>query len=333
MMAVSRRLDSFDGATRVAVGAVRDAIPLARSLEGRAQASIKSDASPVTVADLAVQAVIGERLASAFPDDPLIAEEDAAVMRADPDLSSRVVEVVRQIIGDATIERVVAWIGDARSELCSRFWTVDPIDGTKGFLHGRQYVVAVALVIDRSVALSVIGCPRLSLIHADGAMTIGRRPSHGGIAIAVRGHGAWWSGADEDVCHRLAVSTCRDVSIARVVQSFESPHGDPERFARVLGSLGNVQPSLLMDSQAKHVTVAAGTSDLLIRLPPNSEFHDAVWDQAAGSLLIEEAGGRVTDLAGQPLDFTSGRRVLRNTGVLASNGLLHEAALEAVQRA
>jgi 3'(2'), 5'-bisphosphate nucleotidase len=88
-----------------------------------------------------------------------------------------------------------------------------------------------------------------------------------------------------------------------------------------------------MDRQAKHVTVAAGATDLLIRLPPHSEFHDAVWDQAAGSLLIEEAGGRVSDLAGQPLDFIGGRRSLRNTGMLASNGRLHRAALEAVQRA
>ena len=227
----------------------------------------------------------------------------------------------------------MAWIGDAGSGPCARFWTLDPIDGTKGFLHGRQYVIALALVVDGSVQMSVIGCPRLSVIHADGAVTIGERPPHGGIAIAVRGHGAWWSAADEDTCHRLAVSTRRDVSIARVVQSFEGQHGDPERFARVLRSLGNVQPPLLMDSQAKHVTVAAGTSDLLMRFPPNAEFHEAVWDQAAGSLLIEEAGGRVTDLAGQPLDFTCGRRLLRNTGMLASNGLLHRAALEAVQRA
>ena len=88
-----------------------------------------------------------------------------------------------------------------------------------------------------------------------------------------------------------------------------------------------------MDSQAKHVTVAAGISDLLMRFPPDASFHDSVWDQAAGSLLIEEAGGRVTDLGGGPLDFATGRRLLRNQGVLASNGLLHVAALEAVQRA
>jgi 3'(2'), 5'-bisphosphate nucleotidase len=312
---------------------MRDAIRLARSLEGRARASIKSDTSPVTVADLSIQALVAARLADAFPHDSLIGEEDARLLRADPRLPREVTDAVRQAIADATIERVVAWIGDGDSGLCSRFWVLDPIDGTKGFLHGRQYAIALALIVDGRVQVSVIGCPRLSLVPADGAVTIGELPSHGGIAIAVRGHGAWWSAVDDDTCHRLAVSTRREVSIASVVQSFEGRHGDPERFARVLRSIGNARPPLLMDSQAKHVTVAAGASDLLMRFPPNVGFHDTIWDQAAGSLLIEEAGGRVTDLAGQPLDFTSGRRLLRNTGVLASNGLLHRAALEAVHRA
>ena len=88
-----------------------------------------------------------------------------------------------------------------------------------------------------------------------------------------------------------------------------------------------------MDSQAKHVTIAAGVSDLLMRFPPDANFHDSVWDHAAGALLIEEAGGRVTDLVGRPLDFTTGRRLLHNEGILASNGRLHTAALDAIQRA
>jgi 3'(2'), 5'-bisphosphate nucleotidase len=117
-----------------------------------------------------------------------------------------------------------------------------------------------------------------------------------------------------------------------VVHSFEARHGDPERLAQLLRSLGLVAPPLLMDSQAKHVTVAAGSSDLLIRFPPSPDFHDAVWDQAAGSLLIEEAGGRVTDLTGRPLDFASGRRLSRNAGLLASNGVLHPATLEVLRR-
>ena len=160
-------------------GLCATAMRLARSLEGCARASIKSDTSPVTVADLAIQAIVAARLADAFPRDSLIAEEDARLLRADPDLSRQVTEVVRQVITDATIERVVAWIGDGGSGLCSRCWTLDPIDGTKGFLHGRQYVIALALIVDGSVQMSVIGCPRLSVIQADGAVTIGELGSTG----------------------------------------------------------------------------------------------------------------------------------------------------------
>jgi len=329
----SRRLDSFDTDTRVAIRAVGDGMRLARSLEGRSRASTKSDTSPVTVADLAIQVVVAERLASAFPGIPLIAEEDATSFQADPELSREVVQVVRQVVPDTTADRVMGWIGDGGPTLSSRFWTLDPIDGTKGFIHGRQYVIALALVVDGRVALSVVGCPRLSVVPGDEAANVARLSAPGGIAFAGRGHGAWWSTNGEDTCHPLTVSTCADLSVARVVQSFEGRHGDPERCARVLGSLGNERPPLLMDSQAKHVTIAAGSGDLLMRFPPHSGFHDAVWDQAAGSLLIEEAGGRVTDLTGQSLDFASGRRLIRNTGLIASNGLLHRAVLEALRRA
>ncbi len=62
-------------------------------------------------------------------------------------------------------------------------------------------------------------------------------------------------------------------------------------------------------------------------------FRDKIWDQAAGSLVIEEAGGRVTDLNGIPLDFGGGRLLTGNEGVIASNGLLHAATLDAVQSA
>jgi 3'(2'), 5'-bisphosphate nucleotidase len=180
--------------------------------------------------------------------------------------------------------------------------------------------------------MSVIGCPRLSVAARDSAPSVAGASALGGIAIAVRGDGAWWSAGGDDTFDGLAVSTCCELPDARVVHSFETRHGDPERLAHVIRSLGILGLPLPMDSQAKHVTVAAGSSDLLLRLPPNSEFHEAIWDQAAGSLLIEEAGGRVTDLAGRPLDFTTGRRLCRNTGLLASNGVLHRATLEAIRR-
>jgi 3'(2'), 5'-bisphosphate nucleotidase len=82
-----------------------------------------------------------------------------------------------------------------------------------------------------------------------------------------------------------------------------------------------------MDGQAKQVLLAAGAAELLMRIPMDPDYREAIWDQAAGSLLVEEAGGRVTDLEGSPLDFTTGRRLLRNRGLVASNCLLHDAVL------
>jgi 3'(2'), 5'-bisphosphate nucleotidase len=131
----------------------------------------------------------------------------------------------------------------------------------------------------------------------------------------------------------IRVSQSGDPSRARVLRSVEEEHGDVRRFERVLRALGVDVPARLMDSQAKHVALAAGAADVVMRFPTHHDFHDAIWDYAAGSLLIEEAGGLVTDLAGRALDFTEGRRLLRNYGILGSNRVLHAAALDAIQRA
>jgi 3'(2'), 5'-bisphosphate nucleotidase len=87
-----------------------------------------------------------------------------------------------------------------------------------------------------------------------------------------------------------------------------------------------------MDSQAKYGIVARGDAALYLRLPsPKSpDYRENIWDHAAGSLIVEEAGGRVTDMYGQPLDFASGRKMLHNRGVIVSNGLLHTAVIEAL---
>lgn len=86
-----------------------------------------------------------------------------------------------------------------------------------------------------------------------------------------------------------------------------------------------------MDSQAKHVLLAAGAAELLLRFPPDADYHETIWDQAAGSLLIQEAGGQVTDIEGRALDFSTGRRLLHNRGLIASNGFFHEAAVDAIR--
>ena len=88
-----------------------------------------------------------------------------------------------------------------------------------------------------------------------------------------------------------------------------------------------------MDSQAKYAILAAGQGDLMLRLlsPDRPYYREKIWDQAAGSLVLEEAGGRISDLDGKALDFTTGRELKNNRGVLASNGKLHTAALQAIK--
>ena len=166
-------LDKFDRDVQVAVRIVLEAMQVARSLESRPHASTKPDRSPVTIADVAIQAIAAVRLDDACPGDRLIAEEDASSLGDDPDASRQIVETVGQIIPGATIALVAGWIREAGSRGNSRFWTLDPIDGTTGFIHGRQYVTALALVVDGRVEISVIGCPHLLLPVARGAPVVG----------------------------------------------------------------------------------------------------------------------------------------------------------------
>ena len=87
-----------------------------------------------------------------------------------------------------------------------------------------------------------------------------------------------------------------------------------------------------MDGQARYAVLAAGGGELLLRLLSVSQpdYREMIWDQAAGSIVLEEAGGRITDLSGRTLDFGQGRTLAENRGVCASNGLVHDAALGAL---
>jgi 3'(2'), 5'-bisphosphate nucleotidase len=315
----------------LATDIVADALALMRSIETSAASEswTKADASPVTLADFSVQALIAARLARDFSGDPLVAEEDASALRILQGrvLLQRIAGLLAGRIGEPIApDQLLDWLDRGRGSGGRRFWAVDPIDGTKGLLRGGQYAVALALVLDGAVQCGVIGCPRLSL-DGDGA-----HAEAGGIAVAVRGRGTWWCGGGGKV-RRLRVSSAADPRLARVLHSVEAAHGDVPRLLRTLARLGVTDPPFLMDSQAKHVALAAGAGDVLLRFPSQPNHHDAIWDQAAGSIVIKEAGGQVTDLTGYPLDFTTGRRLSRNHGIVASNGALHPMVIAAVARA
>jgi 3'-phosphoadenosine 5'-phosphosulfate (PAPS) 3'-phosphatase len=180
------------------------------------------------------------------------------------------------------------------------------------------------------VKIALLGCPRLSFRGA--AMIRPPDDSGGaGLAIAARGRGAWWIVPGAREITGLNVSTVALPTHARVLHSFETSHSDVGCLLSVVHAFGTDIEPLLMDSQAKHVVLSARRADLLLRFPTAPQFHDAIWDQAAGSLLISEAFGQVSDLAGRALDFSTGRHLLRNTGLVASNGWLHDAALRAIE--
>ena len=314
----------------VAIRAVRDGAILARDIRRHLgdPPFLKADQSPVTVADFAVQAFVSHRLGETFPDDPLVAEEDAAALRAPAGRATlqSVLAALRRTAPDLNSSRVLDMIDRGRGVPGERFWTLDPVDGTQGFVRGGQYVVALALIVQGRVEIGLLGCPELSL--SDGPPDV-----VGSVACAVRNGGALRSSSAGDTFIPLRVSSCRDPRVARVLRSVEAEHIDLDSFNEIVRRLRVDAAPTLMDSQAKHVVVAAGRADMLIRVPATKSFRDKIWDQAAGSLIVEEAGGRVTDLSGARLDFGTGRLLTRNEGVIASNGLLHAAVLDAFQRA
>lgn len=316
-----------------AVETVRRAALLVREVERELvnHAITKSDKSPVTVADFAAQALVGCLLERVFPNDPLVAEEDSAHLR-EPEAAQTLQTVARFVgrqLAYATAETVCAWIDRGGAGPARRFWTLDPIDGTKGFLRGDQYAVALALIVDGKVEIGVLGCPNLTngkTPHRDGP---------GSLVVAQRGQGTWTMplSGEANGLARLRVSGVTRSEDARVLRSVDAGHTNVGRVAQLMETLSVKAPPVLMDSQAKYAVMAAGDGDLLYRLLTKAQpdYREKIWDHAAGSLIIEEAGGRVSDLMGQPLDFTRGRALENNVGIVATNGHLHETALAAIR--
>jgi 3'(2'), 5'-bisphosphate nucleotidase len=319
--------------TKFAIQAVRQGCHLVKLIQAEmvTPALTKEDRSPVTVADFASQALVGKLLEEAFPNDSLVGEEDSTALRQpeeEPTLE-QVTHFVSRLAPKAGPEQVCAWIDRGGAEPARRFWTLDPIDGTKGFLRGDQYAVALALIVDGQVQLGVLGCPNL----IDGYKPELNGP--GSLGVAVRGEGAWIGSLDDgvEVRARLHVSGQRDPSQARLLRSFESGHTNVSQIDQFAEALGVQAEAVRMDSQAKYLVLAAGRGEMYLRLlsPRQPDYKEKIWDQAAGSLLVEEAGGRVSDLHGKPLDFAAGRQLLNNRGLLASNAYLHPAALQALR--
>ena len=313
------------------VQAVRQAGKLCRAVQAEIDpgALQKKDRSPVTVADFGSQALICRALAAAFPADPVIGEEDAAPLleAGNAAVLQRVVRHVQSQWPQAGQQEVCGWIdhGGAKA-YAPRFWTLDPIDGTKGFLRGEQYAIALALVIEGELAATVLGCPNLGPV-------LGGDPQAGSLLAAIRGAGTWQLPLlGEGPARRLRVSDTRDPVRIRFCESVEADHSSHDDAARLAAALAIAAEPARLDSQAKYAVVARGEAEAYLRLPQNAEYREKIWDHAGGALVVTEAGGRVTDVLGRDLDFRRGHTLQQNLGVIVTNGHVHEAVLKAVAK-
>ncbi len=289
---------------------------------------LKSDRSPVTVADYGSQAIICKLIRERFPNDAIVAEEDSQELRR-PDHSrilEQVTTYVNVFIPASSSKEVCSWIDLSSNRITGRFWALDPIDGTKGFLRGDQYAIALALIEDGIVQLGILACPNL---YVDIARPVGGK---GCLFVALRGKGSMQLDRNGLNQKAISVSEVKDPSEATITESVEEDHADHPTHRRLAERLNITKPSVRMDSQAKYGILARGEVTLYLRIPSSAEpgYKENIWDHAAGAIIAEEAGGKVTDVLGRPLDFSSGIKMVKNDGILASNGILHDVVLKAL---
>ncbi len=289
----------------------------------------KKDRSPVTVADFGAQAVVAMALFEAFPALPLVGEEDAAALRSEGGAALRenVVEHVGAVSGVWDPRTILDAIdrGDHAGGPGGRFWTLDPIDGTKGFLRGDQYAVALALIEDGEPVLGVLGCPELPLDAAD------PEGPRGCLFVAERGGGTTMQALDGGATRAVSVTGLTDPSRAAFCESVESAHSSHGDAAQIAARLGVAVPPFRIDSQCKYAAVARGDASIYLRLPTRKDYQEKIWDHAAGWIVVREAGGQVSDVRGEPLDFGQGRTLAHNEGVIVTNGKLHDEVIEATR--
>ncbi|KDQ11215.1 hypothetical protein BOTBODRAFT_57542 [Botryobasidium botryosum FD-172 SS1] len=307
----------------------------------------KKDKSPVTVADYAAQAVINTIITAAFPKDPIVGEEDASDLRSPTSddaalLRERVTTLANDVLTPPPSEEERAeWglgFGRTTTELLAaidrgnyaggrtgRMWALDPIDGTKGFLRGGQYAVCLALLVDSVVQVGVMGCPNLPVDPSNPSGETGC------LFVAVRGQGAQQRPFSSFQSTTLRIPPSPSLSDVQFLESVEAAHSSHGFNARVASTLGVTAQPNRMDSQAKYCSLSRGAGNVYLRMPTGQGYREKIWDHASGSLLVEEAGGIVSDSLGRPLDFGLGRTLGENFGVVAAGKDIHSKIIEAIQ--
>ncbi|MEW5908893.1 MAG: 3'(2'),5'-bisphosphate nucleotidase [Thermodesulfobacteriota bacterium] len=311
------------------VDAVAEASILCRKIQrslNRFPSLKKEDLSPVTVADFASQALIISRIRKRFPTDVILGEENSILLRTNTEYSKEILFFLHDHMKKISVNDLWEIVDQGKSDLAStdRFWVIDPVDGTKGFLRGDQFAVALSLIEAGEVRLGILGCPNLS------DDTLGPSFRKGCILYAVKGGGTTIKFSEGQSTSPVFRSRNIQANAARMCESVEAGHSNHELHEKVLKALGIKNRSLRIDSQVKYAVLALEKADIYLRVPRRNDYREKIWDHAAGAVILTESGGKVTDLTGRILDFSKGKTLEANYGIAASAGGIHDQVLTAV---
>jgi 3'(2'), 5'-bisphosphate nucleotidase len=177
-----------------------------------------------------------------------------------------------------------------------RLWLVDPIDGTKDFIRGSDgFAVMIGLLVD--------GHPALGVVHQPAVDRTFFATPDGGAHVMIG-----------DEVRALAVSAVATAGEARLVASASHRSADIDRVKQTLGianeqNVGSVGVKLCL--------IAMGVRDLYV----NPQAKTKAWDTCAPEAILARAGGRLSDLFGDAVDY---RELRQQRGLVASNGLIHD---------
>ncbi|TID27609.1 3'(2')/5'-bisphosphate nucleotidase [Venturia nashicola] len=315
----------------------------------------KDDDTPVTIGDLAAQALIISALHHAFPEDTFLGEETAKMLRDDDVLAEKVWALVRtthlDIPENDRLEEDFLATPGSKEEMMDlidlgmgegfgkkkegRIWVMDPIDGTLTFMRGQQYAVCLCLLEDGEQKVAVLGCPNLSLDHLP--ITENTVSKEGGYLVSANaGCGVTLrrisSGELQPAKRAVSRGVFKPLSQLGNIEALESKSMDHVKNKMVAAKLGISWPGVdIWSQQMKYVAMAVGGHDVMVRIPVNEGHRSALWDHAGGHLLAEEMGIKITDVEGKEIDFGEGRRFYKNRGNVAAPVALHAQVLKAVQ--
>ena len=321
----------------VACLAVQQACFVGRFVQKKLDSSgfiLKEDQSPVTVADYAVQATVNLIFLEHFGNFLMTGEESSEVLldSSHESLLQMVIEAVKMVLPNANKKTVLEAIDCGNHNATGKsFWTLDPIDGTKGFLRGEQYAIALALIQNGQPVFGVLGCPNLNSDASVGdGDVIG---SDGAILFASLGEGAFVLNSDlntDDIAASSINISNTPVSKARYCASVEKAHSNRSSQDDLIEKISSNPEKVYVDSQCKYALVASGHADAYLRLPTSSDYRERIWDHAAGALIAQESGACVTDVHGKQLDFSQGVLLKENRGVICAIPSVHSAVISSL---